>query len=500
MPDRLQEEPDPTTRVQLYGFPTQLEALKASLHDFLNQIFEPTRYHANATLRGFYFTSGTQQGTPIDQLIGALEKTFGTVQVASSAYSGKGRSYFLADLITKVVIGEAAWVSTDRAAVRRAAIIKSSAYAALILLSAGLISAWYTSYTRNKNLIARTDDAVAQIVQTNNDIAKATGQPAGPLQQTAISDHDLTNVVRLLDEIRAMPAGYDFKDEPVPLSATFGLSQHARLKSAAITAYHTALERMLRPRLIYRIEEQLIAKRSDPAFIYPALKVYMMLGGLRKADPALMSDWLQRDWADNLYKGEGNEPGRKRLAEHLQAMLDLDAGGEPLVALDGKLLEGSQRTLAELSVAQRAYQLLRSQASASSGSEWVLNREGGRDVGLVFEPAGTETLDAIKVPYFYTYAGFHRAFLGQLNALADQMDQERWVLGDAGTQSLVKEQYASLPQDLLRLYTRDYIDIWTNTLNKIKLKRFTDDRTFAALTAAASPSSPIKLLLRIDTQ
>ena len=75
------------------------------------------------------------------------------------------------------------------------------------------------------------------------------------------------------------------------------------------------------------------------------------------------------------------------------------------------------------------------------------------------------------------------------------MEQERWVLGDAGTQSLVKEQYASLPQDLLHLYTKDYIDNWTNTLNKIKLKRFTDDRTFAALTAAASPSSPIKLLL-----
>jgi len=495
MPDRLQEEADPTTRVQVYGFPTQLEALKGSLHDFLNQIFEPTRYHANATLRGFYFTSGTQQGTPIDQLIGALEKTFGTVQVASSAYSGKGRSYFLTDLITKVIVGEAAWVSTDRAAVRRAAIIRSCGYAALILLSAGLVSAWYTSYIRNKNLIAQTRAAVAEIVQTNNDIAKATGEAGGPLRQTAIADHDLRNVVRLLDQMRTMPAGYDFKDEPIPLSATFGLSQHARLKSAAITAYHTALERMLRPRLIYRIEEQLIAKRSDPAFIYPALKVYMMLGGLHKVDEALLSEWLQRDWADNLYKGKGNEPGRKRLAEHLQAMLDLDAGGEPLVALDGKLLEDSQRTLAELSVAQRAYQLLRSQASATSGSEWVLNREGGRDVGVVFEPTGTETLDEIKVPYFYTYVGFHRAFLGQLNVVADQMDQERWVLGEAGTQSLVKEQYGSLPQDLLRLYTKDYIDTWTNTLKKIKLKRFTDDKTFAALTSAASPSSPIKLLL-----
>ena len=61
--------------------------LKPPIHDFLNQIFEPTRYHVNATLRGFYFTSGTQQGTPIDQLIGALARSFGAEEVAAGAYS-----------------------------------------------------------------------------------------------------------------------------------------------------------------------------------------------------------------------------------------------------------------------------------------------------------------------------------------------------------------------------------------------------------------------------
>ena len=56
---------------------------------FLNAIFEPTRYHANATLRGFYFTSGTQEGTPIDQLIGSLARSFGAEEVARVAYSGQ---------------------------------------------------------------------------------------------------------------------------------------------------------------------------------------------------------------------------------------------------------------------------------------------------------------------------------------------------------------------------------------------------------------------------
>ena len=81
----------PTRASLLFGFPAQMARLKQPLFDFLNQIFEPTRYHANATLRGFYFTSGTQEGTPIDQLIGALAKSFGAEEVAPAAYSGHGQ-------------------------------------------------------------------------------------------------------------------------------------------------------------------------------------------------------------------------------------------------------------------------------------------------------------------------------------------------------------------------------------------------------------------------
>src|SRR5215472_3354357 len=157
--DRLQDEPAPNTRVLLFGFPAQMARLKQSVHDFLNQIFEPTRYHANALLRGFYFTSGTQQGTPIDRLIGALVKSFGAEELAASSYSGQGKSYFLHDLILKVIIGEAAWVSTDWAAVRRALVLKTAALSTIAALVIGLSAAWFTSYGRNKTLIEQTDGA-----------------------------------------------------------------------------------------------------------------------------------------------------------------------------------------------------------------------------------------------------------------------------------------------------------------------------------------------------
>ena len=99
----------------LFGFPAQMAALKRPVYDFLNAHLRADALPANATLRGFYFTSGTQQGTPIDQLIGRSCKKFGAQEIAGPRISGLGKSFFLTDLIQNVIIGEAAWVSTDPA-------------------------------------------------------------------------------------------------------------------------------------------------------------------------------------------------------------------------------------------------------------------------------------------------------------------------------------------------------------------------------------------------
>ena len=109
--------------------------------------------------------------------------------------------------------------------------------------------------------------------------------------------------------------------------------------------------------LLFRLEEQLDAKVSDPGFLYEALKVYLMLGGLHPSDRELIKSWMRRDWAENLYPGASNAEGRKLLEDHLDAMLDLETGS-PLIELNGRLIEESEKALARLSIAQRAYELL----------------------------------------------------------------------------------------------------------------------------------------------
>ncbi|MGO4715590.1 type VI secretion system membrane subunit TssM [Bradyrhizobium sp. 2TAF24] len=492
--DRLQDEPTPQYRVQLFGFPAQMARLKPQIHDFLNQIFEPTRYHVNANLRGFYFTSGTQQGTPIDQLIGSLARTFGAEEVGAGAYSGTGKSYFLTDLISKVIIGEADWVSTDRAAVRRALILKTAVFSLIGLVSIGLIAAWLTSYKRNSDLIE-------QSLQTDNEYASAGG---ALIKQTLIADRDLDKVLPLLYRLRNAPAGYGSRAMPVPLAATYGLSQHDRLLSASKAAYHTALERLFRPRLLYRLEEQLNARLAEPAFVYEALKVYLMVGGLQPPDRELIRSWMQRDWSDNLYPGATNAEGRRLLDENLTAMFDLETEQPPLVELDGRLIKEAQNSLARLSVAQRAYEFLKSEARSSTAGDWIAARRGGPDVAAVFETASGKPLDALRVPEFFTYNGFQQKFIARLPGLAERMKKERWVLGDAGQQTAIDQQYDNLANDLLAAYSSDFVAAWRAVLGDLRLKKLLADKPkYEALRALSAPTSPMRQLLesiRDETQ
>jgi type VI secretion system protein ImpL len=484
--DRLQDEPAPPHRVQLFGFAAQMARLKPQIHNFLNQIFEPTRYHVNASLRGFYFTSGTQQGTPIDQLIGSLARTFGAEEVSVGAYHGSGKSFFLTNLITKVIIGEADWVSTDRNAVRRALLIKTAAMSLIGLCAIGLSLAWLTSYNRNSGLIE-------QAVQVDGDYA-AAGAPL--IKQTLIADHDLDKVLPLLHRLRNAPAGYATRDAQVPLSERYGLSQHQRLLSAADAAYHTALERMFRPRLLYRLEEQLNARLTEPAFVYEALKVYLMLGGQHPPDRGLIKSWMQRDWADNLYPGATNAEGRRLLDEHLAAMFDLETEQPPLVELDGRLIREAQNSLARLSVAQRAYEFLKSEAGTATTGDWIVTRKGGPDVSAVFENPPGQSLDSIRVPAFFTYNGFQQLFIAKLGGLSERINRDRWVLGDAGQQSAVGQQYDALAGDLLNIYSNDFVITWRAALGNLKLKKLMADKPkYDALRALSAPTSPLRQIL-----
>ena len=64
-------------------------SLRGRVAAFLQGVFASSGKEQPATFRGFYFTSGTQEGTPIDQVIGALGREFGNLRGGPALRQGQ---------------------------------------------------------------------------------------------------------------------------------------------------------------------------------------------------------------------------------------------------------------------------------------------------------------------------------------------------------------------------------------------------------------------------
>ena len=105
---RLHEERDLQRRAAIYRFPQQFHALGPLLAEFLPQAFGTQLDHRPLLLRGVYFTSGTQEGNPIDRVLGALSRAYGLERGSAAALGGTGKSFFVTRLLREVIFPEAA--------------------------------------------------------------------------------------------------------------------------------------------------------------------------------------------------------------------------------------------------------------------------------------------------------------------------------------------------------------------------------------------------------
>ncbi|WP_292202223.1 type VI secretion system membrane subunit TssM [Mesorhizobium sp.] len=482
--DRLQDEADPVARIAIFGFPAQFVALRTRVVRFVTSLFDASRAQVNVSLRGFYFSSGTQEGTPIDQVLGAMGRNFGS---ASQAHlSGTGKSFFLHDLLAKVIFPEAGWVSFDRTAERRARLARFGSLAAIALAAFASLGVLGLSYFANESLIGSTRQAMAQYRDGADSL----------LRSTTVTDVDLENVIGPLDQLRNLPAGYETAGQTKPIEESFGLSQRDRLLSASKSAYRQALERSFRSRLLVQAERTIQAKMADPIALYEPLKIYLMLGGKApKVDDELIVSWMKQDWEENRYPGENNREGRAQLEKHLRAMLALDDAYDPVFELNQPLVEAAQRSLGRMSLADRASALIRSAVYAARLQDFSVAAKAGPEAQLLFERMDGAELADLGVPGLYTKAGFNGFYLPQLSRIAQMLVDDQWVLGGGGEQGGIDQDLPRLGPELIDRYGKEFASAWNGALDQLKFRAMLKDKPqYITLSAAASPDSPLDRL------
>ncbi len=487
----MQTDAQPLRRAAIFAFPQQFDGVRSLLMETLGQVFDGGGgFEERMLLRGVYFASGTQEGTPIDRVMGALARSYG-VERPLPALAGTPKSFFLLRVLRDVVFAEAGLAGLNRRAEATRRLLRTGSFAALGLVGVGLVAGWTVSALRNKSYALEVDDKLPALRQ-----ALAAVPPPGSA--------DLGGLLNALNALRdaAQPQGWSLQDPP--LSHGLGLYQGDKLDAGARIAYERVLQNALLPRVAQRTDELLrSASRSNLEFAYEALKAYLVLRTPQRFDADTLKAWIALDWEQNQGRQLSAEQ-RQQLEAHLDALLALGAPLQP-PASDAALVGSVRDMLAQIPTEVRLYGRLKRQRMGADIPDFSVVSAAGSTAAQVFERASGEPLTK-GVPGLFTRDGYHKGFKAALARAGTQLQAEEvWVLGlppersrlslPGGVAGIGGQDAVS--QAVRRLYLEDYIKVWDAYLADVRLVRMGGlERNVQIARTLAAPDSPLMRYVR----
>ncbi len=475
---RLQDERDVQRRELIYNFPIQVSSTREALEQFLQQVFKPSRYKTTPLLRGLYFTSGTQEGTPFNRIMSQLASNFSLSRSATQTMPSKGKAYFIRDLMNKVIFGESGLAGANLKVERMHGILRKAGWAALIAIPVLLNVAWWISHGANKNLIADVEQSAVDIRDSIEDVRP--------------NDASMSGILPLLNEARNLPVGYEASFDGPPLRMRWGLYQGDRLgDNGTIPAYDRVLENGFLPRLMIGMEQDLNASMNDPNRVYELLKAYLMLGTPDRLDEDYVREVVVSDWEKDLARVMTNEQ-MEQLKGHLDALLDLQPLSPPF-DLDRNLVTSARIVLGRTTLSQRIYSVIKSE-HIDEGEEFSLSEMSGPDGPRVFVRSSGAPINS-GVPAFFSPQGYQNMYLPAEQDAIEQVENEAWIFATDATDA-VQISETDLINGIRMAYLEDYTRTWIDFLEDVRIRPFRDmSQAATILLILSGDTSPLRELL-----
>ena len=158
------------SRHNVYMFPLEFAEVKENLTRFITRVFQPNPYQVTPIFRGFYFTSGTQEGIPLEGVINKIADKFGLQPRAGTEGHQpvvEKKSYFIKDVFTKVIIPDQYLVSQTPASRFRQRIQKAAfSTGAVLLLGLFLLLSSY-AFLRSKSKLDNVGNSMTLASNVN---------------------------------------------------------------------------------------------------------------------------------------------------------------------------------------------------------------------------------------------------------------------------------------------------------------------------------------------
>ncbi|WP_380180323.1 type VI secretion system membrane subunit TssM [Kalamiella sp. sgz302252] len=455
--DVLPGERDSKARGESYLFPQEFASLRLRLSDYLQQIFSRSGFSVALAPRGIYFASGTQEGEPFDKVMGELNRALQITRPVTTGYEDsealsaipplKGQSFFLHDLLKKVIFPEAGLAGSNRwwELRNRAAIWSGYLTLGVILLVAAV--AWFTSYGHNRAWLEEVAARVSQLPQ-----------------QKLTDAGDMFALLPYLNRLQQLTSSEQIDIRRPPLSWRMGLYRGNEVGAAATALYQKALQRLLLPQAAQKIASWLRNDNgNDTDFSYEALKAYLMLYQPEHYDGKFLHAWLmlnlRRDLPQNVTRSE-----LAQLDAHLAQLLNAQIRTSPF-AKDEELIAREKKLILRSSLAERVYGRLKRLLMQDERLKPIsLAMLAGPQSELVFRYKSGRPLTE-GIPGLFTPEAYWNRFDKEINSVTAALHaDDAWLLPEGN-----RETGKQVNQAVRQHYIEDYIRLWDELLDDIEL-------------------------------
>ncbi|WP_185230937.1 type VI secretion system membrane subunit TssM [Teredinibacter franksiae] len=471
---RMHQERDPKRRGAIYGFPQQMENLQNLVDSFTRQTFSQNRYQFQPYLRGVYFSSGTQDGTPIDRLMSSVSANFGFARDSAQLAQQQGKSFFLSRLFRDVVFPESELVGSNIGYERFIRWAQRATYAtlAVVMVATGLV--WSGALTRQ--------------TLSMNEVNGYLEEFSAEEKKVKDWNKDVRVVLPPLNALAKASIVYD--QEEHPWLSGMGLYD-SRIDEKANKAYELKLRELLLPRLVDDLERAL-KQGHKGGDLYNTFRIYMMFERLDKMEPELVKEWFHAQWDAGL---QGEATRRQQLKAHLDQLLALPLA--PL-ELNQRLVADTRTTLLRVPVSQRIYE--RAKNNPEYGYPVDMLNQFGESVRSYFKTEGK----TLSIPALYTIGVYENLDFSAESPLIADIENERWLLAQDEKERVdfIQEDLGEISKEVKELYLAEYASTWARLFKNLDVKSFSSiNQVNDALMSFADPVySPLRAILQVGKE
>lgn len=466
-------------RQKILEFPVEFQALRDNVRSLVSQLFQPNRFQGTPIFRGFYFTSGTQEGNPVSRMIGRMAQAFGLPpDPGAQSVQVEAKSYFVTDLFQRVVFPDQNVAAATEGQRRRRAITRLALAAGCVFVALAIIVPSAITFGRNQSLVSR----VSEVTKGATAVNWGDSSP-------------LADKVTKLDNLRKLLVQLETWDrEGPPTGMRWGMyaggSLLPHVRSIYIEQLHKSLTVPTRPELEAQLRAFTVADAEGSVFTkqYDQLKLYLMLGDTSKLDVEFAAPELSRYWAKAQRSSKPADEA-KLLLPHAKLYLELVKKDQARPwDHDKQLIDRARQTLLKAPRVDRLYTMLVRDANHDVAPVKLGDYFYGDVAKYVKGKKGVEISGA------YTKEGY-LGIKKVLKSQRAQLETETWVLAESVSDS--EAQSEEILEKLRDRYFETYEKQWRNFFMDIDVaKPKTDAEAILILGTISEPEWPYLRLIR----